>query len=277
MTVELDLPVADALHEPLVAYLDGLDFDGFVQEEGRLLAYVSAARWSDVSREAVEAWLASRTGSPAFGERVIAAQNWNADWEASLQPVVAGGFVIKPSHRPAPPEAKGRTVIEIDPKMSFGTGYHESTRLVLRALPEIVQPGDRVLDAGTGTAILAIAAVKLGAASVIGFDIDPWARENAEENTALNGAGERVEVREGGIEVVPESGFDVILANINRNVLLAYLPTFAEKLRPGGTLALAGLLREDRDQMIAAAAEAGFTLAQDSHENAWWSGVWRRD
>lgn len=277
MTAELTIPLPDALHEPLMALLDDLDFEAYTQDDDRLRAYVPAARWTDVAREEIERWLAQHTGSTQFEEQLIAQQNWNAKWEASLQPVVAGRFLIKPSHLADPPEAKGRIVIEIDPKMSFGTGYHESTRLALGALPDVVQPGDRVLDAGTGTGILAIAAIHLGAASAIGFDVDPWAQTNADENAERSGFADRVEIREGGIEVVEEDGFDVLLANINRNVLIALMPMFAAKLKPGGALVLAGLLREDRERMLGETASAGFAFVQGSAENEWWSGVFRLD
>jgi len=159
--------------------------------------------------------------------------------------------------------------------MSFGTGYHESTRLVLRFLPGLVggdaSSGERVLDAGTGTGVLAIAALKLGAASAIGFDIDPWAQTNATENALLNGVADRFEVREGSLDAVPETGFDLVLANINRNALLGLMPTFAAKLAPEGRLVLAGLLRTDRDVMLAAVRAAGLAVYDEATENEWWS------
>jgi ribosomal protein L11 methyltransferase len=274
-TVALTIDVEDDLQELLIAELADLDFEAFEQEEDRLTAYVPAARWNDAAREHIEAWLAGH-GLPApLREEVIPAQNWNRQWEETIRPIVVGRFLVRPTWAEAPAGAEDRILLEIDPKMSFGTGYHESTRLALHFLPAVVRPGDRVLDAGTGTGILAIAALKLGAATAIAFDIDEWAQENAVENFYLNGVADRVTFREGSIDVVPETGFDVILANIHLSVLLEMLPAFAARLRPGGRLLLAGLLRQDRDRICTAAAH-GFTLALEDAENEWWAGVWER-
>jgi ribosomal protein L11 methyltransferase len=168
-------------------------------------------------------------------------------------------------------------VLEIDPKMSFGTGYHESTRLMLRFLPDLIRGNERVLDAGTGTGILAIAAVYLGAGSVIAFDISTWADENARENSALNAVADRIEVRQGAIDdVVPERGFDLILANIERDPLIELLPAFADKLADGGRVALAGLTQDDESPMRAALAEHGFAIERETRENEWWAVMLRR-
>lgn len=274
-TVELTLPVPEDLHELLIAELEELGFEGYVQDDDGLRAYVPAARWDDVARDAVEGWLARHRLDGIAAEQVITPANWNATWEATIEPLAVGCFLVKPSWAAVPEAAAGLIVLEIDPKMSFGTGYHESTRLVLRLLPGAVQPGDQVLDAGTGTGILAIAAVKLGAAAAFAFDIDPWAEENAGENVARNGVAGRVTVREGGMEVAPAGPFDLIVANIQRNVLVEMMPDFAARSAPGTRLVLAGLLAADRDAVVAAAAARGFALAGEARENAWWAGLWR--
>src|SRR5690606_25997713 len=219
-----------------------------------------ATRWSDVRREQVERWLRAHDLPVAMEERIVAEENWNARWEETIRPLAVGRFLIKPTWADVPPEHADRLLLEIDPKMSFGTGYHESTRLALGFLPALVRGGERVLDAGTGTGVLAIAALKLGAASALGFDIDPWASVNATENAYLNGVADRFEVREASLDAVPETGFGLVLANINRNALLAMLPGFAAKLAPGGRLLLAGLLRTDREAMLAAVEAAGLYL-----------------
>lgn len=275
-TIELTLHVADHLHEFLIAELADLDAEGFVQEEDRLLAYLPAPRWNDVKREHVERWLLAHGTDAPLEERVVEPQNWNAQWEETIRPLAIGPFLVKPTWTSAPPEHAEKILLEVDPKMSFGTGYHESTRLVLRFLPKLVREGDHVLDAGTGTGILAIAALKLGATSAIAFDVDPWAQENAVENFYLNGVAEQIAFRKGSIDVVAEAGFDLVLANINRNVLLDFLPTLAEKTRVGGRLALAGLLRQDREQMLEAAAAHAFTPVHEATEGEWWAGVWEK-
>jgi ribosomal protein L11 methyltransferase len=132
-----------------------------------------------------------------------------------------------------------------------------------------------VLDAGTGTGILSIAALRLGASSVVAFDNDPWAQANVLENFVLNEVGTAAVFREGSIEVVPESGFDLILANINRNVLLDLMSQFADKLDIHGHLILAGLLITDRDLMLNAAQKVHFHPVDEAIEGTWWSIVFR--
>lgn len=276
-TIELVIPVAETRHETLIARLEEYGFSGFQQAEGALKAYIGADDWSRGKSQYVKAWLRRQSVADEVEERRIRPENWNAQWEESIQPLVVGPFVVKPTWAAPPPDAGERHVLEIDPKMSFGTGYHESTRLMLRFLPELVQPGARVLDAGTGTGILAIAAVRLGAASVLGFDISAWAEANARENIELNGVAGRVAVRQGAIDVVPEAGFDLILANIERDPLIELLPAFADKLVDGGRVALAGLTHDDRPRMREALATHGFTIERDAAENDWWAVVCFRE
>ncbi|GIV57378.1 MAG: ribosomal protein L11 methyltransferase [Rhodothermaceae bacterium] len=275
-TVELTLYVDEPLQEALIVFLEDLDFEAFLQEDHYLKAYLPAARWNDVARERIEHWLRAHDLDVPLEEQLIEPQDWNAQWERSLRPVAVGPFLIRPTWTATPPEHADKIVLEIDPKMSFGTGYHESTRLVLRVLPSLIRGGERVLDAGTGTGILAIAAIRLGAAEALTFDIDPWAAENAAENFTRNGVADRIAFREGSLEVIPEAGFDLVLANINRNVLLDLLPGFAEKTRAGGRIVLAGLLTSDRDLMLAAAARQALTPRHEATEGAWWSVVLER-
>ncbi len=273
-TVELTLCVAEEPREMLVAALADLDCYAFVHEADSLKAYLPADQWNAAKRTLVERWLADAGGT--LTEHHIEPQNWNEQWERSIQPLAVGPFLIKPTWAAPPPAHADKIVLEIDPKMSFGTGYHESTRLVLRLLPTLITGGERVLDAGTGTGILAIAAVKLGAGAALAFDPDPWTFDNARENIALNGVAAQVTFRPGTLADVPETGFDLILANINRSVLLELLPAFAEKSRPGGHVILAGLLQTDRPLILEAAADTALTPDREATENEWWSVVFRK-
>lgn len=277
-TIELTIPVDAARHDVLIARLEEYGFTGFQEDAGTLKAYIGANDWSTGKSNYVKSWLRRQGVDGAVAEQRIAAQNWNAQWEQSIQPLPVGPFVVKPTWAAVPDDAEGKHVLAIDPKMSFGTGYHESTRLILRVLPDLIDGGERVLDAGTGTGILSIAAVRLGAGPVIAFDISAWAEENARENIALNDATERITVRQGSIqEAVPESGFDVILANIERDPLIDLLPAFANKLGRGGRIALAGLTEDDEPTMRAAIAEHRFAIEREARENEWWSVVLQRD
>lgn len=276
-TVELALAVPDRYHEFLIAELADLDFESFATGDDQLTAYVPASRWSQVSREHVERWLRAHDLPDQFGERVVPDENWNARWEETIQPVAVGRFLIRPTWAETPPEYADRVMLEIDPKMSFGTGYHESTRLALGFVPGLVRGDERVLDAGTGTGVLAIAALKLGAESALGFDIDPWSITNATENALLNGVADRFEVREGSLDVVPEADFDLVFANINRNVLLDLMPGFAAKLVTSGRLVLAGLLQTDREVTVESTRAVGLALYDEATEGEWWSAVLIRE
>jgi ribosomal protein L11 methyltransferase len=287
-TLELTLRVAAPDQERLIAALRPLGFERFWQEEQRLRAYVPAAGWGEREREQMETQLRALEVEGPLTIRPVVEKNWNAHWEAGLAPVDAGPFLVKPTHTEAPADHEARFVLEIDPEMSFGTGHHESTRLALRLLAVAHEAGDlrgaRVLDAGTGTGILAIAAARLGAARVLAFDTDARVLDNARQNLARNGIaaesehggsehGGPVELRAGAFaEAVPdEDGFDLVLANINRGALSELLPAFRRRLAPGGQVVLSGLLASDRLPMLDCAAACGLAPQQEANESEWWA------
>ena len=272
-TVELKVYVEEEWQEFLIAELGDLDFVVFRQDAAAVNAYIPAHGWSDVKRAHVESWLRSHGLRVPVEESLIRSQNWNERWEETIHPIAIGPFLVKPTWANVPPEHRKKMLLEIDPKMSFGTGYHASTRLALRFLPDLVEEGHQVLDAGTGTGILAIAAVKLGAERAVAFDNDPWSQQNAVENFYLNRVDAHIAFRHGSIDQVPEAAFDLILANINRNALLDMLPVFAQKTKPGGRIVLAGLLTQDRNRMLAAAAQQGLSAVKEDAEGEWWAVV----
>jgi ribosomal protein L11 methyltransferase len=275
-TIELTIPVDKSEHEVLIARLEEFGFNGFQQDERHLKAYISAEDWSPGKSGYVTSWLQKRGLDGPVEEQVLEDRDWNALWEQSIEPRTVGPFLIKPTWASTPPDTEAKHVLQIDPRMSFGTGYHESTRLMLRLMTEYVGAGDLVLDAGSGTGILSVAAVRLGAERVIAFDIEAWAETNAHDTMRRNDVADRVDVRRGTIDVVPETGFDVILANINRGVLVELLPDFAERIAPDGHLILSGVLLEDQMRMRDAASEHGFRVVDHAAENDWWAGVLQR-
>lgn len=276
-TIELALAIEGEAQELAIAALLEIGFERFLQDDELLKAYIGAAHWSTARlQEVAEALRAHGLARVTVEERVIEPRDWNELWERSVQPFAVGGFLIKPSWASVPAAHSDKVVLEIDPKMSFGTGHHESTALMLRILPELVKSGDRVLDAGTGTGILAIAAIKLGASSAVTLDIDEWARDNALENFERNEVADKTEFRFGSLEAIAESGFDIVLANIDRTVLLGMLPALAEKTRPGGHVVISGLLREDRSVMTAA-TNGSFALTREETEGEWWAAVLKRE
>ena len=273
-TVRLTLALADDARDPLVAELSDLGFDAFEDTDDALLAYGPARVWTDTARESVAGWL-DAVGAPPALEEVIPDQNWNAAWEATIQPLAVGRFVVAPTWAQTP-DLDGRTRLTIDPKMAFGTGYHETTRIVLRLLPDAVgaMPMPTILDVGTGTGVLALAALKLNAeATAVGVDVDPRSATNAAENAALNGVASRFEVREGSLGVVPERGFGLVVANIIRSIVEPMFPDLVALRAPGAPLVVSGLLASERDATVARLAELGMTLGAEATENEWWGGV----
>jgi len=268
--LEITIRIPFSYQEMLIAELLDHDFDGFEQNEDHLLAYIPAQRFSDVTREIIEHWIAGQPVSARFeGERIYEPQNWNEEWEKTIEPMQVGEFFIRPTWKPVP-TPEGLILLEIDPKMAFGTGYHETTRLMLRMLSSSVKSGISVLDVGTGTGVLAIAALKLGAAHAFGFDIDEWSYDNATENALLNGVAASFVVKEGSFEVIPEkAGYDMVLANVNRNMLLATSSQIVEHVRDGGTLILSGLLDVDEAVILDNPDYVDLQLMDRQQENEW--------
>ncbi len=268
--IKLVISIGDDYQEPLISELLELEFDAFEQQEGRIITYVPKERFSDVHRERIEGILRVYPGDGFIEtEEVVADQNWNEEWEKTIEAQTIGKFYVKPTwYRGSAPE--NSILLEIDPKMAFGTGYHETTRLMLKLLPDVLEQDDVVLDAGTGTGILAIASVKLGAGEVFAFDIDDWSITNTKENILLNGVDEKVSVRKGSIETVPQgSTYDVVLANIDRNTIIQMLSKFAGLLKKEGRMLLSGLLEKDRDSITEKLNELDLEILEVRQENEW--------
>jgi len=267
--IKLVIGVSDEYQEGLIAELFDMDFDGFEQREGQIITYITKENFGISDRERIDQLLSAYPGNGFIeSEEVVADQNWNEQWEQTIQAQNIGRFFVKPTwSRESVPEDK--ILLEIDPKMSFGTGYHETTRLVLKMLADNVQEGDRVIDAGTGTGILSIAAVKLGASEVFAFDIDEWSISNTQENILLNEVSDAITVQKGSADIIPE-GYkaDLILANIERNTILELLPTFEEALKNDGKLILSGLLEAD-EAIIRDKLRSSFRVEELRRENEW--------
>ncbi|MDZ7714861.1 MAG: 50S ribosomal protein L11 methyltransferase [Balneolaceae bacterium] len=268
--VKLVIAIDDEYQEPFIAELLDLDFDAFEQQDETIITYIPQQLFNDVSREHIEQVLAAYSGDAYIqSEEIIEDQNWNEQWEQTIKAQQIGSFFVKPtwSIEEVPEES---ILLEIDPKMAFGTGYHETTRLMLKMLPNVIEEGTFIMDAGTGTGILAIASIKLGAEKVFAFDIDEWSITNSKENILLNKVSDKVTVKEGSIEVVDDSAmFDVILANIQRNPLLELIPSFKEYLHQSGTLLMSGLLESDYKIIEDALIQQDLKIAKTRKENEW--------
>lgn len=197
--------------------------------------------------------------------------DWSEEWRRSITKHRVGSLTVAPPWLAA--DLDSALSVVIDPAMAFGTGEHPTTRGVIRLLHAVAQAGDRVADLGAGSAILAIAAAKLGVASVAAIEIDPDAIGNAEENVRRNGVASVVSVIEGDAATLLAlvAPVRVITANIISSVLVELLPAMALALAPGGRAILAGMLHSERDEMLAAIAAQGWRVEAEDTEEAWWS------
>jgi ribosomal protein L11 methyltransferase len=202
--------------------------------------------------------------------------DWSERWRDQIVSHVAGPLIVSPPWLARTEDAE-RTIV-IDPGMAFGTGDHPTTRGVIRLMADIIQPGDTVADLGAGSAVLAIAAAKLGARSVAAIELDPDAIENAEENVERNGVADRVTVLEGDASVMlPLIGpVRVILVNIISSVITQLLPVIRDGLAPDGAVVLSGVLVAERSALLNVLARAGWRVDAEDIEGEWWSAIARR-
>lgn len=272
--IEITIPAGEDLRATLIALLGQLGVEGFWEDGELLKCYVPENRWSPALQEEMRAVIGMIVSPmahplPPMHVQTLPDRNWNEEWERTIRPIhVTPRMVITPSWHEYRPVA-GETVLTIDPKMSFGTGYHESTRLILALVEKHVRPGMDVLDVGTGTGVLAIAALRLGARHAVALDIDEWSYTNALENAHLNSVHDRMTVLHGDITVAPATRHELVIANIQRTVLIPLLPAMHARLHPHGILLLAGLLAADREPMSAALTGSGFRIVEETAENEW--------
>lgn len=196
-------------------------------------------------------------------------KNWNEEWEKSREVIrISERIVIKPTFKNYALK-ENEIVLTIDPKMSFGTGEHQTTKLILRLLESYVKPGIKVLDVGSGTGILAIASIKLGASRTVAVDFDEVCLENCNENCALNQVGDSVQILTGEIDDVEENDFELILANIQKNVLLEIAEAIKSRLKKNGVVILSGLLGSDQDEIEKKYHSLGFNTLQVEKLDEW--------
>lgn len=266
--IELSVAVAPRFPaaDVLITELSERGFESFVDTDEGFLAYIPQRDYSPAVLEPLTA------ANPALGtvtwhEKLIPGQNWNAAWEASFLPVdIAGACQIRaPFHPPAP---EGWLELIIQPQMSFGTGHHPTTFLMTEKLLTLPLAGKSVMDMGSGTGVLAILAARRGAAPVDAVDVEAQAVENARENVAHN-AGVQVSVYEGDDRLLEGKTYDVLIANINRNVLLAAMPAYAAALPVGGTLLLSGFFTADVPVLTECAAACGLQHTETRSLNEW--------
>lgn len=247
--------------EILIAELSDFGFDGFEQSESSLIANAPV---DNMNKTEVESFL-NRQGVP-FTIQIIQEQNWNAQWEQSFEPIIIENFcVVRAAFHP--PVEGVRYNIVVTPKMSFGTGHHATTYMMLQAMQHIIFTQKTVIDFGSGTGILAILAEMLGAEKITAIDYDDWCIENGTENVAANNCDRINIIKASGLEEVESA--DIILANINKHVILSSLPIMKLKLKEDGILLISGLLQADESEILQAALQIGFNKRNIRIRNGW--------
>jgi ribosomal protein L11 methyltransferase len=253
--------------EILIAQLAEIEFESFTENNGQLQAYIQEPLMNSEQVDQVINALKEHTDSISYTTKSIQEENWNATWEADFQPVTIEDKLIIRAPFHAPQHGFKEEVI-IQPQMSFGTGHHQTTWLLSSLLCEKDFQNLTVLDSGTGTGVLAILALKRGAKNVIGTDIERGAVENAFENFERNNLKD-ADIRLGDIDCVTERNFDVIIANINKNVLKSHLPHYSQRSKTAGELYLSGFFVSDVTELIAAAEKEGYRHAATYNKDEW--------
>ena len=260
-TVKPPEPASDIL----IAQLGEAGFESFVEEENAVLAYIQKDDWSSDILNGIDI-LSNDNFEIDYDSKEIEQENWNATWEQNFQPIIVDDICMirAPFHESMNVEYD----IVIEPKMSFGTGHHETTHMMLQHILNLDVEGKAVLDMGSGTGVLAILCAMRGAGKIDAIDIDNWCYLNAKENVERNKM-DFIEVYEGDVALIKNKKYDVIIANINRNILLMDIPAYANSLNKNGTLLLSGFYTEDLDMITEKCNENSLKFEKNLVRNNW--------
>lgn len=248
--------------EILTAQLSDIGYEGFEEQADSFVAYIPETGFDDTILKEI-----AEVAGVVFETDTVAEQNWNAIWEQSFEPVIVGDFCAIRAGFHTPIKNVKHEVI-ITPRMSFGTGHHATTQLMVTMMKDVVFKDKTILDFGTGTGVLAILAHKLGAKSITAIDNDEWSFDNIKENIVANDA-KGIDALLGSLEVVTNKKYDVILANINRHILLQCMSEMKKLLLPGGYLMMSGILLEDKNIVVEEALKTGLQLINEACIESW--------
>ena len=268
----LELNITVSPREPwaeiITAQLAEYNFDSFVETEDGIQAYAPNGS-VDIELLKTETLLGGTSSEVkvSFSEKIIPHQNWNEKWESDFQPVTVENHltILAPFHDRN--NIKGM-VVEIQPQMSFGTGHHETTWLMSKSLFDLETLPENVLDMGTGTGVLAIISEKLGAKSILAIDIEPWSVENTIENVSRNNCN-KIDSLCGDVDLIEGREFELILANINKNVLKSHLSSYSKALARGGVLFLSGFFESDVEELVAYSSQYNLKEEKVISKDSW--------
>ncbi len=273
--IEISLSIDSILEEVISDYLFELGSVGSYTSDRTLYAYFREQEWTPLKLAELQTHVNQlpefgfQVASSRIGVNYVAEKDWNEIWKRNLRPIfVLPDLIIKPSWAEFTPPEKA-LVIEIDPQMAFGTGAHATTQLVLRLLKKYLHPQSEILDIGTGSGILAIAAAKMTGSRVFAFDNDPIAVSTARSNVQNNSAISHVYLFTGTIRCIRNKTFDLILANINRNVIAELLPSMLTLLREKGILVLSGIMDIELDRLFEQFKELNLTILLQEQQDEW--------
>ncbi len=261
---KITIPIRDTeIQEILIAYLAAYDFDSFDSDELNVYAYIPSKNYH--SKDVINCLEKINQADLKFEESIIEQKNWNEEWEKNFDPV----FINKQLSIRAPFHAKQDTTIElvIEPKMSFGTGHHATTFMMCEIMLQIDFLDKKVLDFGSGTGILAILACKLGAKSVLGIDNEEWAIENSIENAQKNDCL-NTQFKLGEEQLIEET-YDIVLANINRHIILDNINVITNAVKNKGILLISGILNSDEEEMTQELNKYNFKHQYTLQKDGW--------
>jgi ribosomal protein L11 methyltransferase len=261
--------------EILLAFLDTYNFEGIIEENDTITGYIPIEDFSLSALNEIKAILKKSDCVLNWNLEDISEQNWNLIWESNFEPVIISNrcLVRAPFHKEDP---KIPLEIIIEPKMSFGTGHHQTTKLMIKQMLDLDFNNMKVLDIGCGTGLLSILAAKLGAFEVTAIDIDKWAYQNTIENIEKNSV-EKIQVIKGDIDVVPKKKYNIVLANINLNVILSQIAVYSDVTAKGSTILISGILRDNQKIVQEQAEKNYFTLKNIFKHDEWVLMMFKRN
>ncbi len=270
--IEVGVHNANVDSGEILALLRNNESLGGWEKDGTIHLYWPEDQWEESTLEDLKralAVLGVEVRADTITMQMVPDKDWNAAWAASLQPIRLGRRLrVRQSWHPPDPEFKGIELV-IDPKRAFGTGYHATTQLIIEWLEEHIRGGERVLDIGTGSGILAMAAIRFGANSALGIDNDPVAVECAREYASVNGFGPELKLWVSTFEEIGEGRFDVIVANLDNKTMPKLCGILPDLLNAGGIACLSGLMQQDREEISALLAGAGLSVNARSEREEW--------